>query len=379
MIITIVADVLGEENNGTTITTKRLIKHLKDRGHTVKVVSPLKTNEEGFFTLPTRSFGPFNGYVAKNGVELAKPKKDILEEAIKGSDLVHIMLPFKTGIKALKIAEEMNIPVTSACHCQAENVTAHVKMQNVKWVNNFIYRRFYRKFYKNVPYVHCPSEFIARTVKANGYDMNLRVISNGVEPIYRKKNVERKKELENKICILTIGRLSREKRHDLLIKAIQLSKYRDNIQLYIAGCGPLEKKTRKLGESLPNKPIINFYSQKDLVELINNADLYVHPADIEIEAIACLEAITCGVVPIISNSSRSATNAFALDEYNLFEAGNPSDLAKKIDYLIDHQEFKNALSEEYLEYSKQFQIENCITKMEEMFEEAVSNYEKQKS
>ena len=29
MKITIVADVLGEENNGTTITAKRLIQHLK--------------------------------------------------------------------------------------------------------------------------------------------------------------------------------------------------------------------------------------------------------------------------------------------------------------------------------------------------------------
>ena len=119
MIITIVADVLGQENNGTTITAKRLIKHLKERGHTVKVVSPLKTEEEGYYTLPTRSFGPFNGYVAKNGVELAKPVDAILYEAIKGSDIVHIMLPFKTGIRARKIAKKLNIPVTSACHCQA--------------------------------------------------------------------------------------------------------------------------------------------------------------------------------------------------------------------------------------------------------------------
>lgn len=376
MIITIVADVLGEENNGTTITAKRLIKHLKERGHTVKVVSPLKTNEEGYYTLNTRSFGPFNEYVKKNGVELAKPDEEILKKAIEGSDIVHIMLPFKTGIKALKICEELHIPVTSACHCQAENVTAHLKMQNVKWANSFIYKRFYRKFYNRVPYVHCPSEFIARTVKENGFDMNLRVISNGVESAYHKKEVIRKKELENKICILTIGRLSREKRHDLLIRAIELSKYKNDIQLYIAGCGPLEKQTEKLGETLPNKPIIDFYSQSDLVDLINNADLYVHPADIEIEAIACLEAITCGVVPIISDSSRSATNAFALDEYNLFKAGDPEDLAKKIDYFIEHPEFKKALSNEYLEYSKQFQIENCITKMEEMFKEAIDNYEK---
>ena len=40
MKIAIIADVLGEENNGTTITVKRLIKNLKMRGHEVEVVSP---------------------------------------------------------------------------------------------------------------------------------------------------------------------------------------------------------------------------------------------------------------------------------------------------------------------------------------------------
>lgn len=376
MIITIVADVLGQENNGTTITAKRLIKHLKERGHTVKVVSPLKTDEEGYYILPTRSFGPFNGYVAKNGVELAKPVDSILYEAIKGSDVVHIMLPFKTGIRARKIAEELHIPVTSACHCQAENVTSHIKLQNVKWVNRFIYKRFYRKFYYNVPFVHCPSAFIARTLRENNYDMDLRVISNGVEEAYKKMEVEKFENLKGKITILTIGRLSREKRHDLLIKAINLSKYRDQIQLVIAGRGPLEKATVKLGRELPNKPIIGFYSQQDLVELINNADLYVHPADIEIEAIACLEAITCGIVPVISDSTRSATNSFALEDTNLFKAGDPVDLARKIDYWITHPEEKSELSKRYLEYSKQFEISHCITLMEKMFDDAIKSYEK---
>ena len=42
MTIAIIADVLGEENNGTSITVKRLICNLKKRGHEVLVVSPDK-------------------------------------------------------------------------------------------------------------------------------------------------------------------------------------------------------------------------------------------------------------------------------------------------------------------------------------------------
>ena len=116
MKITIDADVLEQENNGTTIACKRLIENLKMRGNEVKVVSPLKTDLEGYYTLKTRSFGPFNNYVAKNGVELAKPDDKIILEAIKGADVCHILLPFKTGIRAMKLCKKEDIPVTSAFH-----------------------------------------------------------------------------------------------------------------------------------------------------------------------------------------------------------------------------------------------------------------------
>ncbi len=378
MRITIVADVLGQENNGTTITCKRLIENLKMRGHEVKVVSPLKTDLEGYYTLKTRSFGPFNNYVAKNGVELAKPDDKIILEAIKGADVCHILLPFKTGIRAMKLCKKEGIPVTGAFHCQPENFSVHLKLEKSKLFNKFLYHRFYKKFYKYVKYVHCPSEFIARKLRENHYDNCLEVISNGVAPGYVKKAVSKPENLRDKICIVTVGRLSHEKRHDLLIKAVSYSKYKDKIQVLICGRGPIENETKKLGKILPNKPIIGFYKQEELVDILNYSDIYCHPADVEIEAIACLEAITCGLVPIISDSSNSATNSFALEDIDLFKAGDALDLSKKIDYLIEHPEEKECLSQKYLEYSKKFAISHCIDLIEEMFKKAICDYGKEK-
>lgn len=40
MNITIICDVLGKENNGTTIAAMNLIRFLKDKGHRVTVVCP---------------------------------------------------------------------------------------------------------------------------------------------------------------------------------------------------------------------------------------------------------------------------------------------------------------------------------------------------
>ena len=74
------------------------------------------------------------------------------------------------------------------------------------------------------------------------------------------------------------------------------------------------------------------------MDLLHKTDLYVHTSDAEIEAISCIEAIACGNVPIISNSNKSATPQFALDERSLFEAGNSDDLARKIDNWLDNKQ-----------------------------------------
>ena len=99
MKIAVIADVLGEENNGTSITVKRLIDNLKARGHEVFVVSPKSSvpRGEGYYEVEKIDFKIFNGYVAKNGVELAKPNLELLEKVIRPVDVVHALMPFPLG------------------------------------------------------------------------------------------------------------------------------------------------------------------------------------------------------------------------------------------------------------------------------------------
>lgn len=370
MIITIVADVFGKENNGTAITAKRLIEGLKERGHEVRVVSPFETDEEGFYTVPKRNFYCFNNYIAKNGVELAKPDREILTEALRGSDVVHIMMPFKLGRVALKIAGKMHIPCTAGFHCQPENFSSHIFLKDVKLANDYLYNRFRRVLYKRIKHIHCPSEYIASELVAHGYKSKLHVISNGVAHCYHKTESARPEKFGDKFLILFTGRFVGEKRHDILVKGVAKSKYRDKIQIICAGKGPRQKKVENLAKKLKINPLcVGIYTPEQLNEVINYCDLYVHPADVEIEAIAALEAITCGLVPVINNSPRSATRFFAQDERSLFD-GSPEDLAAKIDYWIEHPEEKAEAAETYVKYSERFNLDNSITLMEQMFAEA---------
>lgn len=117
MTIAIIADVLGEENNGTSITVKRLICNLKKRGHEVLVVSPDKSGEEGYYSVDKRDFKIFNDYFAKNGISLAKPNKEVLRTCIERSDMVHVLMPFSLGKAAVRLCSELHKPSPPPSMC----------------------------------------------------------------------------------------------------------------------------------------------------------------------------------------------------------------------------------------------------------------------
>ncbi|NLW78407.1 MAG: glycosyltransferase [Ruminococcaceae bacterium] len=189
--------------------------------------------------------------------------------------------------------------------------------------------------------------------------------------MFRKVEVERPKELAGKFVILMIGRLSREKRQDLLIEAVKRSKYADKIHLVFAGKGPTHGKYQRMARRLPGGAEFRFFSQEALLRQINMSDLYVHASDAEIEGISCLEAMACGLVPVISNSRLSATGQYALHPNSLFEAGDVADLAAKIDYWIEHPEEKAALSEAYQRQQDDNRVDICARQMEELYQQVI--------
>lgn len=372
MNVLLVCDVLGEENNGTTHAAMNLIRYLRSCGDNVRILcgDQDKKGVDSYYVVPSLNCGPLINYILKkNNVTLAKPNAKVIAQALEGIDIVHVMMPFPTGLKAAKMARERGIPVTAGFHCQAENFTSHIfNTMNSKFINRLVYKNFYKNLYRHVNAIHYPTQFIRdifeKTIKrkTNGY-----VISNGVNESYIKKDVTRVAPYDEKYNILFIGRLAKEKSHGLLLRAVAKSKHRDQIRLVFAGQGPREREiletVKKLGIE---QPIIKFFSREDLINMINQCDLYVHPSVAEIEAIACLEAIKCGLVPVISDSERSATNAFALTEKNLFKHDSPQDLADKIDYWIEHPEEKAKASTQYLNYAERFAQTNCMRQMRDM-------------
>lgn len=372
MKIVLVIDQFDDANNGTTISAQRFARALIQHGNQVRVIACGKPADYKYAVRQMKFLPVVEHLITSQGMRLAIPNRHVFEKAAAWADVVHFMMPSPLGIMGLRHVEKLCIPHTAAFHCQPENITFSVHLGNSRRVNDFVYNRFRDTFFNRFTHIHCPSNMIADQLRQHGYTAQLHVISNGISPAYFYHKREKEAFLQEKFTILMVGRYSGEKRQDVLIDACAKSRHAAHIQLILAGKGPMEKKLRRQCEAqLANPAILEFYSPQRLIEIISQCDLYVHTSDAEIEAMSCMEAFACGLVPVIAQSPRSATPQFALDERSLFPAGDSRLLAKRIDYWYEHPQERQEMEKRYAESAKDYSLEASICQTEEMFRAAI--------
>lgn len=371
MVIVLVLDQYGGLDNGTTVSARRFAQMLRRDGHEVRVVGTGCAGEEGFYPVRERYLPLITPVSRLQGMRFARPDEEVLRRAMQGADIVHFLLPFALSKAGERIAREMGIPVTAAFHSQPENVSFNAGVGRLEFVNSLIYRYYYNRFYKRVDDIHCPTRFIAGELRKHGYGQRLHVITNGVDAAFAPGEGSRPEGWKDRFVILSIGRFAAEKRQDVLLRAVAMSRHAGRIQVVLAGKGPQERRLRRLAGRLPIPPVFGFYTKEELVGLARSCDLYVHAAECEIEGISCMEAFACGAVPVIAVAPKSATHQFAIDEACLFKGGDAADLARRIDYWIENPVRRQALSARYARHAEKYRVERSVRQIEAVFERAI--------
>ncbi len=382
MKILFVIDTYDTSNNGTSISAQRFAAQLRENGHEVKILTSGEEGEDRF-TVPKFHMPIFQPLMDKHNFDFAKFWGDealgVIKQAVEWSDIVHCFVPFALDITAQRYANKIGKPCTGAFHIQPQNITSSIGMGKVDWVNELFFDGFRKTMYNGFRHIHAPSQFMANEIEKRGYTAKVHVISNGIQDEFMvagHHNVEYGKpkkspEYEGKLLVMMVGRLAQEKRQDVIINAVPYSKYADNIQLVFAGHGPEYDKYVELGKKLKNPPQFVYKKTNELIELLSQADLYVHASDMESEAISCIEAFATGLVPVIANSEVSATPQFALDGRSLFLPGNPKDLARAMDYWLDHPNEKAYMEKLYAKAAKHYSLKNSVRMFEEMLQEEI--------
>ena len=163
-----------------------------------------------------------------------------------------------------------------------------------------------------------------------------------------------KKKSEDKIILLTIARLVKEKGIQNSIKAIRiLSKKYPYIEYRIIGDGQYGKYLKELVKKEGLEKRIKFLgikTGKDALKEYQNSDIFVLPSIsshnnwVEGGGVVNLEAQLCGI-PVVASNCGGIPEYVKNKETGLLTQENPEDLAKKIEILIKDKKLRETMGE----------------------------------
>lgn len=366
MRIAFVTDTYEDGIAGGMVTAVRFVEALRRR-HEVTVIAT-GAPAPGKVTVPSLML-PLRSH-RENRAAFGIPSERKLESILRGHDLVHVQFPFYLGIAAVRVARRLGLPLVTAFHVQPENILYNINLRSPR-LSAWLHRWWVRAVFQPSDAVVVPSPFAAERLREYGLTAPAVVISNGARPT-RQRPVARPARPTPPYLLLSVGRLAPEKRQDVILEAVARCRHRDEIRLVMAGAGHLERRLRAHAGRLGLAVEFGYVSEERLTELYEQATLFLHASEVELEGMAALDAMAAGLPLLIANSPHSATRAMAAGPEFLFTPGDPDDLAAHIDRLLDTPAMLAAGARRSLERAAQHDFSRSARRLEQVYENVLA-------
>lgn len=210
--------------------------------------------------------------------------------------------------------------------------------------------------YKRVNGILVLSETAANKIRNKFNQSNVIRLINPVQLLNKRGH-----EQEN--IIISIGRLSKEKGQDILLRAFALIKCPD-WRLQILGEGYFKKELEELSKELLISSRVDFLGhQSDIEPFLSRAKIFVLPSLTENFPIALIEAMSVGLPVVVTDCTAwRDSDDFITNGVNgiKVQVNNVSALSEGISCLIDSDELRTRFSKESLKIREKFSMENII-------------------
>jgi glycosyltransferase involved in cell wall biosynthesis len=178
----------------------------------------------------------------------------------------------------------------------------------------------------------------------------------------------------DKKYILSTGTIEPRKNYSALIKAFNYIKHNNNnfdFKLVIVGrTGWKSESTYKERELSPYKDDILFtgrVSDKELVQIYNQAEIFVYPSLFEGFGLPPIEAMSCGL-PVIASDSSSLKEVVG-NAGILIPPDDFKKISNQILYILKNEKIAEKLKEKSLEQAKKFRWEKTARETLKIYEE----------
>jgi len=160
---------------------------------------------------------------------------------------------------------------------------------------------------------------------------------------------------------------------ECLIRAIPLivRSYED-AKFIIKGTGPLEDYLKRLAKRLnvsKNIRFVGLVPYDKVPQCLSAADIYVSTCFVDSTSVSLLEAMACGLPPVVTDIPGNREWIEEGENGLLFPPKNPTALAERITQLIENPSLGKRFGERCLQIIKRRATwENCVSKMEAIYE-----------
>ncbi|MFA5172857.1 MAG: glycosyltransferase [Candidatus Paceibacterota bacterium] len=394
MRIIIAADTYYPHINGASFFAQRLAHYLQKNGHIVAVIAPSesfqntekKINGISVFGISSLPILFYSGFRFSLPFFIKKEIKKIIKEF--QPDIIHVQSHFSICRAVISLAKKSHLPIIATNHFMPENLTHYLHLP--AFIENLIKKIAWLDFsriFNKVDLVTTPTESAAKLIRSRlknivksvscGIDLNRFNPKNNGDYLKEKYHLS-----NNKLILLYVGRLDKEKNIDLIIKAVAQVPSNIDLHFVIAGTGAEKENLMNLSEKLSIKErvhLIGFVSDHDLENIYRIAECFIIAGTAELQSIVTLEALASGL-PVI------AANAVALpelvkDEENgfLFEPGDLDSLIKKIKTIFSDSTLRKKMAEKSLAIIANHSIEKTISQFENIYFEQINRHSHEKN
>jgi glycosyltransferase involved in cell wall biosynthesis len=302
--------------SGVTLVVQKIARAMVQRGHKVMIVTaserslPYLSQDQGVYLHrvwgipnPTWWEGPIPFILPSSIRKLAEKFQP---------DVIHTHENALLSYLLLSVHWDKRPAFIASCYSLPRYATQYLHLGSLEpLVENF----FWKLALGNLnPYEHVV--FCTRTherdFKLHGLQPPTTVISNGVNiQRYRpekepSEDIIQRYHLPTRPRILSVGRLMKDKKLDLLIQAMRKVCDQQEAHLLVVGRGSERPHLKVLIHKLGLEPYIHllgYVPEQDLPALYRACDLFAIPSLVEVQSLPALQAAVSGLPIVAANSA----------------------------------------------------------------------------
>jgi len=375
----IVTDQYPPMVGGVPTVTHGLAHDFADRGHQVWVVAPSQGSRD-VRSLEQKvrvyRFSSFD-WPTYEGLRIPFLPFVPIRNLLKKSDphIIHIHSPVVLGNIAQMLAGGLRKPVIATNHYLPINMSRSLSSDPIlsKPFSNITYT-YLVQFCNRCEYITAPTATALNLLYDHGLRAPAGVISNGIDlkkysPGERNDQIREKFNLPlDRPLALHVNRLSDEKRVDVLLDAA--AKMSGNGFLPLVGSGPAEAALREQAERLhlgDRVSFLGYVRDADLLALRRSSEVFVIPSEADLQSLATMEAMACGLPVIAANSYALPELAHHGENGYVFQPGNSDELASYLDKLLDDAPLRAQMSQKSLEIIAKHDRLQVLDKWESLY------------